>query len=165
MHPISVVFTLPEENLPDIEKHAAANLLTVIALSRDLKTELDRGTVAVVDNQILQTTGMLRLKATFPHEGQTLWPGDFVNARPLTATTADTSGSGTITGGGTSTGGSTSIGVAAAGAATAGGAALDWASLGDAAESVGWAEVLPTVTRAPRSTTLDVTSQRLWKFM
>jgi multidrug efflux system membrane fusion protein len=86
MHPISVVFTLPEENLPAIAKHSAAGALTVIALSRDLKTELDRGTVAVVDNQILQTTGTIRLKATFPNLKNTLWPGQFVNARLLIET-------------------------------------------------------------------------------
>ena len=86
MHPISVVFTLPEENLPDIAKHSGASPLTVIALSRDLKTELDRGTVAVVDNEILQTTGTIRLKATFPNLKNTLWPGQFVNARLLIET-------------------------------------------------------------------------------
>jgi membrane fusion protein, multidrug efflux system len=86
MHPISIVFTLPEEDLPAIAKDAAASPLTVIALSRDLKTELDRGTVAVVDNQILQTTGTIRVKATFPNSKNTLWPGQFVNARLLIET-------------------------------------------------------------------------------
>jgi multidrug efflux system membrane fusion protein len=86
MHPISIVFTLPEEDLPAIAKNAAASPLPVIALSRDLKTELDRGTVAVVDNQILQTTGTIRLKATFPNLKNTLWPGQFVNARLLIET-------------------------------------------------------------------------------
>ncbi len=81
MHPISIIFTLPEEDLPAITKSIAAGPLTVIALSRDLKTELDRGTFAVIDNQILQTTGTLRLKATFPNPNNMLWPGQFVNAR------------------------------------------------------------------------------------
>jgi multidrug efflux system membrane fusion protein len=89
MHPISVVFTLPEEDLPAITKNTAASLLPVIALSRDLKTELDRGTVAVVDNQILQATGTVRLKATFPNSKNTLWPGQFVNARLLIETQRD----------------------------------------------------------------------------
>ena len=86
MHPISIVFTLPEEDLPAIAKNAAASPLTVIALSRDLKTEFDRGTVAVVDNQILQATGTIRLKATFPNLKNRLWPGQFVNARLLIET-------------------------------------------------------------------------------
>jgi multidrug efflux system membrane fusion protein len=86
LHPISVIFTLPEESLPEIANHAAAGPLTVIALSRDQKTELDRGTVAVIDNQILQTTGTIRLKATFPNAKDLLWPGQFVNARLLVET-------------------------------------------------------------------------------
>lgn len=86
MRPISVIFTLPEDNLPNITKAAAAGPLTVVALSRDEKTELDRGTVAVVDNEILQATGMIRLKATFPNAKETLWPGQFINAQLLIET-------------------------------------------------------------------------------
>jgi multidrug efflux system membrane fusion protein len=86
MRPISVVFTLPADDLPAYAKAAAAGPLTVIALSRDMKTELDRGTVAVLDNQILQTTGTIRLKATFPNAKEALWPGQFVNARLLIET-------------------------------------------------------------------------------
>jgi len=51
-----------------------------------MKTELDRGTVTVLDNQILQATGTIRLKATFPNTKETLWPGLFVNARLLIET-------------------------------------------------------------------------------
>ncbi len=86
MHPISVVFTLPSDDLAAIRKAAAAGPLTMIALSRDLKTELDRGTLAVLDNEILQTTGTIRLKATFPNTKETLWPGQFVNARVMIET-------------------------------------------------------------------------------
>src|SRR5258705_9617977 len=86
MQPISVIFTLPADDLPAFTKAAAAGPLAVIALSRDMKTELDRGTVAVLDNQILQTTGTIRLKATFPNAKGTLWPGQFVNARVLIET-------------------------------------------------------------------------------
>ena len=89
MHPISVIFTLPDEDLPDFLKAAAKGPLTVLALSRDLKTELDRGTVAVLDNQILQATGTIRLKATFPNAKGNLWPGQFVNARLLVDTLHD----------------------------------------------------------------------------
>jgi multidrug efflux system membrane fusion protein len=86
MQPISVIFTLPEEYLADITKGAAAGPLSVVALSRDGKTELDRGTMAVVDNQILQSTGTIKLKATFPNETGALWPGQFVNAQLLVET-------------------------------------------------------------------------------
>jgi len=86
MRPISIVFTLPADDLPAFTKAAAAGPLKVIALSRDMKTELDRGIVAVLDNQILQTTGTIRLKATFPNAKEALWPGQFVNARLLIET-------------------------------------------------------------------------------
>jgi multidrug efflux system membrane fusion protein len=86
MHPISVVFTLPEEDLPQVSKAMAAGPLAAIALSRDNKTELDRGTLAVLDNEIIQASGTLKLKATFPNANEKLWPGDFVNVKLLVET-------------------------------------------------------------------------------
>jgi multidrug efflux system membrane fusion protein len=86
IQPISVIFTLPADDLPAFTKAAPAGPLTVLALSRDLKTELDRGTVAVLDNQIVQATATIRLKATFPNAKGALWPGQFVNARLLIET-------------------------------------------------------------------------------
>lgn len=83
MQPISVVFTLPEEALPQISAALERGEMTVTALSRDEKTKLDVGKLSVVDNQIDQTTGTIRLKATFPNAHNTLWPGQFVNARVL----------------------------------------------------------------------------------
>ena len=52
-------------------------------VSRDGRTELDQGLLTLVDNQIDQTTGTARLKATFPNLHNTLWPGQYVNARVL----------------------------------------------------------------------------------
>ncbi|MEI9888860.1 MAG: efflux RND transporter periplasmic adaptor subunit [Rhizomicrobium sp.] len=86
IHPISVVFTLPEEDLVLLAKVAGTGPRPVLALSRDETTVLDRGTVAVIDNQVLQTTGTIRIKATFPNAKGTLWPGQFVNARMLLQT-------------------------------------------------------------------------------
>ena len=86
MQPISVIFTLPEEALGEINDGMASGPLQVTALSRDDKTELDTGAVALVDNQIDQTTGTIRLKATFPNPNNKLWPGAFVNAKVLTQT-------------------------------------------------------------------------------
>jgi membrane fusion protein, multidrug efflux system len=86
MHPISVIFTLPTEDLQAVRKALAAGPTQAIALSRDQKTELDRGTVAVLDNESLQQTGTLRLKATFPNAKNNLFPGDFVNVNLLTET-------------------------------------------------------------------------------
>jgi membrane fusion protein, multidrug efflux system len=85
VQPISVVFTLPEEVLPQISAALEHRETTVTAFSRDDKIKLDVGTLSVVDNQIDQTTGTIRMKATFPNAHNTLWPGQFVNARVLVA--------------------------------------------------------------------------------
>jgi multidrug efflux system membrane fusion protein len=86
MQPISVVFSLPEENLSDVTKATAAHTLVAIALSRDSKTELDRGSIVVLDNEVNQASGTLKLKATFPNAHERLWPGDFVNINLLVRT-------------------------------------------------------------------------------
>jgi len=86
LHPISVVFTLPEQNLPEIRKQMAQGNLTVDAMDRDSGPSLGSGTVMVYDNQIDTTTGTIKLKATFPNDDLTLWPGQFVNARLLLST-------------------------------------------------------------------------------
>ena len=82
LHPISLVFTLPEQTLSDIHRHTASGEeLTVLAVDRDNKTTLDEGKLSVIDNQIDTTTGTIKLKATFPNSKLQLWPGQFVNAR------------------------------------------------------------------------------------
>jgi multidrug efflux system membrane fusion protein len=86
VQPISVVFTLPEESVATVNSALAAGPVIVAALSRDGQTELDRGTLALVDNQIDPTTGTVKLKATFPNAKNALWPGEFVNARVLVKT-------------------------------------------------------------------------------
>jgi multidrug efflux system membrane fusion protein len=86
MQPISVIFTLPEEELAAVNTALSAGPVTVTTVSRDGGTELDRGTLALVDNQIDQTTGTARLKATFSNAHNTLWPGQYVNARVLVRT-------------------------------------------------------------------------------
>jgi len=86
VQPISVVFTLPEDVLSQVSGALSGGKVQVVALSRDGKTELDRGTLALVDNQIDPTTGTAKLKATFPNANRKLWPGEFVNARVLVRT-------------------------------------------------------------------------------
>jgi len=87
MHPISVVFTLPEQNLSQILNEGGANGgLKVLALDRGNTNTLDEGSLAVVDNEIDQTTGTVKLKATFPNKDLKLWPGKFVNARLVLST-------------------------------------------------------------------------------
>lgn len=86
LQPISVIFTLPEADLPQIQQQMAKGALTVLAYSQDDKIKLDRGTLLLVDNQIIQTSGTVRLKANFPNPAHRLWPGELVNLRLLLET-------------------------------------------------------------------------------
>src|ERR1700712_3821 len=85
IEPISVIFTLPETNLPEIQQQQkqAKAPLTVLAYSQDGKMKLDQGQLALVDNEILQTTGSIRLKANFANTEHRLWPGELITARLL----------------------------------------------------------------------------------
>ena len=87
MRPISLTFTLPEQDLQKIrDRQAAAGTLTTLALDRDNRATLSEGTLAVIDNQIDVTTGTIRLKSTFSNQDLKLWPGQFVNVRLLLET-------------------------------------------------------------------------------
>jgi multidrug efflux system membrane fusion protein len=81
MQPIAIMFTLPEDVILQINQALAAGAVAVTALSRDDRTQLDSGSLTLVDNEIDPTTGTVRLKATFPNARNTLWPGQFVNVR------------------------------------------------------------------------------------
>jgi multidrug efflux system membrane fusion protein len=83
IQPISVMFTLPEDEVPKMTEALEHGPVSVVALARDDGTVLDEGTVALLDNQIDQTSGTIRVKATFPNPHQRLWPGEFVSARVL----------------------------------------------------------------------------------
>jgi multidrug efflux system membrane fusion protein len=89
VQPISVVFTLPEENLSAIGGAMTAGTVQVTTLSRDGNTVLDQGTLSLIDNEIDQATGTAKLKATFSNARNTLWPGQYVNARVLVRTERD----------------------------------------------------------------------------
>lgn len=99
IRPIALVFTLPQDELaevirqqraavahappaPAIPQEPPASGLPVQALDRDGRV-LDRGRLLLVDNQIDQSTGTVRLKAVFPNRDDTLWPGQLVTARLL----------------------------------------------------------------------------------
>jgi multidrug efflux system membrane fusion protein len=86
LDPIAVFFTLPEDDLPAIARQMKAGPLQVEARSRDGTAVLGTGTVLLVDNQINQTTGTIRLKAVFPNPDTLLWPNQFVKARLLLET-------------------------------------------------------------------------------
>ena len=81
IHPISLLFTLPQDSLPRISLAMETGKLAVTAFAADDKTVLDQGTLLTPDNAIDPTTGTIKLKATFPNPHNTLWPGQFVNAR------------------------------------------------------------------------------------
>jgi multidrug efflux system membrane fusion protein len=86
VRPISVVFTLPQRNLPPIVDAMTEGPVKVAAWSGDDNRELAQGTLLTPDNAIDTTTGTIRLKATFPNQENRLWPGQFVDARLLLRT-------------------------------------------------------------------------------
>ena len=89
VEPISLLFTLPEAELPQIQRQMAKGTLKVIAYSQDGRIKLDEGRLLLVDNEIAQATGTIQLKAEFPNAAHTLWPGLLVNAALLIDTRKD----------------------------------------------------------------------------
>ena len=83
LRPISVLFNLPQQELPQLNAAAAKGPLSVEAQRSDTDAVIDRGLLRVVDNQVDQTTGTVKLKAEFPNADLQLWPGQFVNVRLL----------------------------------------------------------------------------------
>ena len=81
LQPISVIFTLPSSSLAKTNLSIGRVEVPVTALESDGQTELDRGTVELVDNLVDQTSGTIKLRAAFPNKNAKLWPGDFVNGR------------------------------------------------------------------------------------
>lgn len=89
IQPISLIFTLPETTLTAIQQQMAKGPVEVSAYSQDGKMKLDEGTLLLIDNQIIQTTGTIRLRATFPNAKLLLWPGELVSVRVLLRTQQD----------------------------------------------------------------------------
>jgi len=81
VQPIDVSFTVPQENQNKVRQKQAQAPLVVQAMGEDGKTLLSTGKLTLIDNQIDQTTGTLKLKASFVNEDERLWPGLFVNVR------------------------------------------------------------------------------------
>jgi multidrug efflux system membrane fusion protein len=87
LQPITVIFTIPEDSLGQVEaqlKHGAK--LTVEAYDRSDETRLATGTLSSVDNLIDTATGTLKLRATFQNKDNTLFPNQFVNTKLLVST-------------------------------------------------------------------------------
>jgi multidrug efflux system membrane fusion protein len=90
MQPMSVIFTIPEDFLPQVRKRLrdGAKLQTT-ALDRAQKNELGTGAVSSQDNQVDVTTGTVKLRATFDNADEALFPNQFVNVRLLVDTVKD----------------------------------------------------------------------------
>lgn len=86
IEPIAVIFTAPEDQLPDIKTALAAGSPETIALSTDGKRVLSTGTLSLINNQVDTTSGTVRLKAIFDNKDHALWPGQSVSTRLLVAT-------------------------------------------------------------------------------
>src|SRR5262249_54337243 len=86
LQPISVVFTAPEQQLPDINAALKGGALKVAALSSDGQRLLAEGTLKLVDNQVDPASGTIKLKASFPNQDSALWPGLSVTTRLLVST-------------------------------------------------------------------------------
>ncbi len=89
VQPIAVLFTLPEDNLPEVIQHMKNEKLGVEAYSRDDQSMLASGELLTVDNQIDPTTGTVRFKAAFENRDLSLWPNQFVNTRLMLAVRKD----------------------------------------------------------------------------
>ena len=82
IEPISLIFTLPETDFARVQERMAQGPLAVIVDDQNGQ-QLDQGTLNLIDNQIIQTTGTIRLRAEFPNQKHRLWPGQLVNVRLL----------------------------------------------------------------------------------
>jgi multidrug efflux system membrane fusion protein len=90
LQPISVIFTLPEDKLPEVMKRVRTGaVLAVTAYDRTGSTELAQGKLDTVDNQIDTTTGTLKLRAIFNNDQESLFPNQFVNVKLLVNTLHD----------------------------------------------------------------------------
>ena len=86
VQPISIIFTLPEATFTDVQSELDKGPVAVMAYSQDDKTELDEGKLILINNQIIQTTGTIQLRADSPNAKRLLWPGELVNARLVLTT-------------------------------------------------------------------------------
>ena len=81
IHPIALLFTLPQDALPRVQAAMRRGKLPVAAYSSDDRTRLSDGELLTMDSTIDTTTGTIKLKAVFPNADDNLWPGQFVNVR------------------------------------------------------------------------------------
>lgn len=89
IHPIALVFTLPQDALPQVQEAARQGTLPVVAYRSDNKAKLADGQLLTMDSAIDASTGTIKLKAVFGNLDEALWPGQFVNVRLQTGTRHD----------------------------------------------------------------------------
>jgi multidrug efflux system membrane fusion protein len=89
VQPISVIFTVATMSIPEVQDAVAKGPLQAIAYSQDDKTQLDTGSLLVVNNQADPSSGTVQLKAVFPNQQRQLWPGTFVSVRLVLSTLHD----------------------------------------------------------------------------
>jgi len=89
LQPISVIFTLPQQNLFDVREALLTGPLALTALNSEGKSQLAQGTLSLIDNQVDSGSGTIRLKASFANQDNALWPGLSVTVRLLVATFPD----------------------------------------------------------------------------
>jgi multidrug efflux system membrane fusion protein len=87
--PINVLFTVPQDALPDIQTGQRAGSLVVEARSGNDQKRIAEGRLTLIGNQIDPQTGTIELKALFENADEALWPGQFLNARVVTSTRKD----------------------------------------------------------------------------
>jgi len=86
LKPIYVIFTIPQESLPALQRAQQKGTPPVHALGSDNATLIESGAVSAIDNQIDQTTGTAKIRATYANDNLHLWPGQFVNVRVIVDT-------------------------------------------------------------------------------
>jgi multidrug efflux system membrane fusion protein len=86
MQPIEVLFSVPQDVLPDLLANQAKAPLPVSVTTRTDGEELAQGSLVFIDSQVDPTTGQIKLKASFANTDRKLWPGELVNARVLVQT-------------------------------------------------------------------------------
>ncbi len=89
LHPIAVIFTLPEDQLQSVLQQLRKGPMQVDVYGRDDQTKLSAGKLLTIDNQIDATTGTAKLKAIFENPENMLWPNEFVNVHLLLETRKD----------------------------------------------------------------------------
>ncbi len=84
-----MIFTVATTSIPEVQDAVAKGPLQAIAYSQDDKTQLDTGSLLVVNNQADPSSGTVQLKAVFPNQQRQLWPGTFVSVRLVVSTQHD----------------------------------------------------------------------------